>query len=77
MTIGITLNHDLDYNMEPIKDTLANFTTITALGAVLMDWTNVITFFLVFTGVLLNLSRLYDWWISRDKSRVKKHTPRK
>ena len=63
--------------MEPIKDTLANFTTITALGAVLMDWTNVITFFLVFTGVLLNLSRLYDWWIARDKSRVKPRTPRK
>jgi hypothetical protein len=59
--------------MEPIKDTLANFTTITALGAVLMDWTNVITFFLVLTGVLLNMSRLYDWWMTRDKSRVKKH----
>jgi len=59
--------------MEPIKDTLANFTTITALGAVLMDWTNVITFFLVLTGVLLNMSRLYDWWITREKSRVKKH----
>jgi len=58
--------------MEPIKDTLANFTTITALGAVLMDWTNVITFFLVLTGVLLNMSRLYDWWMTRDKSRVKK-----
>jgi len=59
--------------MEPIKDTLANFTTITALGAVLMDWTNVITFFLVLTGVLLNMSRLYDWWMTREKSRVKKH----
>jgi len=59
--------------MEPIKDTLANFTTITALGAVLMDWTNVITFFLVLTGVLLNMSRLYDWWVTREKSRVKKH----
>jgi len=58
--------------MEPIKDTIANFTTITALGAVLMDWTNVITFFLVLTGVLLNMSRLYDWWMTRDKSRVKK-----
>lgn len=58
--------------MEPIKDTVANFTTITALGAVLMDWTNVITFFLVLTGVLLNMSRLYDWWMTREKSRVKK-----
>lgn len=63
--------------MEPIKDTVANFTTITALGAVLMDWTNVITFFLVLTGVLLNMSRLYDWWMTREKSRVKPRTPRK
>lgn len=58
--------------MEPIKDTLANFTTITALGAVLMDYTNIITFFLVLTGVLLNMSRLYDWWMDREKSRVTK-----
>jgi hypothetical protein len=59
--------------MEPIKDTLANFTTITALGAVIMDYTNIVTFFLVLTGVVLNLTRLYDWWIAREKSRVKKH----
>jgi len=56
-----------------IKDTIANGFSITALGAVLMDWTNVITFFLVLTGVLLNMSRLYDWWMARNKSRVKKH----
>ena len=55
--------------MEPhIKDTIANGASITALGAVLIDWTGVLTFFLVFTGVLLNLIRLYDWWIKRDKT---------
>ena len=59
--------------MEPIKDTLANFTTITALGAIIMDYTNIITFFLVLTGVVLNLTRLWDWWMAREKSRVKKH----
>ena len=58
--------------MEPIKDTLANFTTITALGAVLMDYTNIVTFFLVLTGVILNFTRIWDWWTSRDKSRVTK-----
>ena len=58
--------------MNEIKDTLSNFTTITALGAVLMEWTNVFTFFLVLTGVLLNLSRLYDWWITKEKNRVEK-----
>jgi len=54
--------------MEPIKDTLANFTTITALGAVIMDYTNIVTFFLVLTGVILNFTRLYDWWVKRDKN---------
>ena len=63
--------------MEPIKDTLANFTTITALGAIVMDYTNIVTFFLVLTGVILNFTRLYDWWIQRDKSRVKKYTTKK
>jgi len=59
--------------MEPIKDTIANLTSITALGAIIMDYTNIVTFFLVLTGVILNLTRLYDWWVARDKSRVKKH----
>jgi len=58
--------------MEDIKDTLANGTTIAALGAVIMDYTNVITFFLVLTGVILNLTRLYDWWHAREKQRVNK-----
>jgi len=58
--------------MEDIKDTLANGTTIAALGAVIMDYTNVITFFLVLTGVILNLTRLYDWWTAREKQRVNK-----
>lgn len=58
--------------MESIKDTIANGTTIAALGAVIMDYTNVITFFLVLTGVILNLTRLYDWWTTREKQRVNK-----
>lgn len=58
--------------MEPIKDTVANLTSITALGAMLMDYTNIITFFLVLTGVLLNMSRLWDWWVAREKSRSKR-----
>jgi len=58
--------------MEPIKDTIANFTTITALGAVVMDYTNIVTFFLVLTGVILNFTRLYDWWMSREKNRITK-----
>jgi len=50
-----------------IKDTLANGTTIIALGSVIMDYTNVITFFLVLTGVILNVMRIYDWYKQRGK----------
>lgn len=50
-----------------IKDTIANGASITALGAVLMDWTSTLTLLLVLTGVLLNFTRLYDWWVKRDK----------
>jgi len=49
-----------------VKDTLANGATITALGAALMDWTSVFTFVLIVTGVILNFTRLYDWWKQRD-----------
>jgi len=54
--------------MEPhIKDTIANGASITALGAVLMDYTNVFTFLLVLTGVVLNFTRLYDWYKTKQK----------
>jgi hypothetical protein len=49
-----------------IKDTLANGATITALGSVLMDWQAPLTLLLVLTGVLLNITRLYDWYRKRD-----------
>jgi len=49
-----------------IKDTIANGASITALGAALMDWQAPLTLLLVLTGVLLNLTRLYDWYRKRD-----------
>ena len=48
-----------------IKDTLANGTTIVALGSVIMDYTNIFTFILVLTGVILNVMRIYSWWEPR------------
>jgi len=54
--------------MEPhIKDTIANGFSITALGAVLMDYQAPLTFLLVLTGVILNFARLYSMWMKRDK----------
>ena len=55
--------------MEPhIKDTIANGASITALGAVLMDYTAPLTFLLVLTGVILNFTRIYDWWMKRNNN---------
>lgn len=51
-----------------IKDTIANGTSITALGAMLMDYTSIFTFLLVVTGVILNFTRIYDWWKKRDNN---------
>ena len=48
-----------------IKDTLANGATITALGSAIMAWQTPLTILLVLTGVLLNITRLYDWYKKR------------
>lgn len=51
-----------------VKDTLANGATITALGSALMDWQAPLTLLLVLTGVLLNITRLYDWYKNRNNN---------
>lgn len=51
-----------------IKDTIANGTSIAALGSALMDWQAPLTLLLVLTGVILNITRIYDWWKQRDNN---------
>ena len=51
-----------------IKDTLANGTSIAALGSALMDWQAPLTVLLVLTGVILNVTRIYDWYKNRDNT---------
>lgn len=54
-------------NMTPeVKDSVANMVSVGALGSALMDWQAPLTLLLVLTGVLLNITRLYDWWKKRD-----------
>ena len=48
-----------------IKDSVANGTSITALGAVFMDWETPLTILLILTGVILNFMRIYSWWNQR------------
>lgn len=51
------------YNMDPhIKDTLANGSTIAALGGLIMDSQAILTIILVLTGIILNVTRIYDWY---------------
>lgn len=49
------------------KDTIANLTT---LGGISMSMANIqttISVLVLITALLLNLSRLYDWWKQRNK----------
>jgi len=51
-----------------IKDTIANGSTIAALGGLIMDSQAILTIILVLTGILLNVTRLYDWYKKRDNN---------
>ena len=50
-----------------VKDTIANGVSISALGGLIMDSQAILTVVLVLTGILLNITRLYDWYKKRDK----------
>ena len=52
-----------------VKDTIANGVSISALGGLIMDSQAILTVILVLTGIFLNITRLYDWWKQRDKTR--------
>lgn len=55
--------------MDPhVKDTLANGSTIAALGGLIMDSQAILTIILVLTGIILNVTRIYDWWKKRDNN---------
>ena len=49
-----------------VKDTIANGVSISALGGLIMDSQAILTIVLVLTGILLNITRLYDWYKKRD-----------
>ena len=45
-----------------VKDTIANGSTIAALGGMIMDSQAILTVILVLTGIILNVTRIYDWY---------------
>jgi len=45
-----------------IKDTVANTATIGGLAAYIMQFQTELTVLFLLTGLLLNITRLYDWF---------------
>ncbi len=46
--------------MEEVKDSIANGTTVAAAGAVMIDWTSMLTMALIVTGIILNVVRIVE-----------------
>ena len=42
------------------KDSIANVTTITGAGAMIMDWDAALTIVLISTGIVLNVMRIIE-----------------
>ena len=49
------------------NDTIANAATATGVFAYLMEFQGELTVLLLITGLLLNVTRLYDWSKKRKK----------
>lgn len=49
------------------NDTIANATTASGVFAYLMEFQGELTVLLLITGLLLNITRLYDWSKKRKK----------
>ena len=48
-----------------VKDTIANATTITGVTAYIMQFQSELTVLLLLTGLILNITRIYDWFKSK------------
>ena len=47
------------------KDSLANISSVTGIGLTMADIQSTISILVLITALLLNVSRLYDWWKKR------------
>lgn len=44
--------------MDTVKDSIANVTTIAGAASAMIQWNEVLTFFLIATGIVLNVQRI-------------------
>lgn len=51
------------------KDTLANLTTIGGLGMTMANVQMTVSLLVLVTALLLNISRLYDWYKKRKQQK--------
>ena len=49
------------------KDSLANITSIGGLTMTMADVQMTISVLVLITALILNVSRIYDWWLKRRK----------
>ena len=47
------------------KDSIANLTTLGGIGMTMAQIQTTISVLVLITALLLNISRLYDWWKKR------------
>lgn len=49
------------------KDSLANITSIGGLTMTMADVQMTVSLLVLITALILNVSRIYDWWMKRRK----------
>ena len=57
----------LTFNKMDVKDSVANATTLGGIFAYLMHFQGELTVLLLLTGLMLNITRLVDWFRKKDK----------
>ena len=58
---------EMQNNMNDIKDSVANITTIAGPSGMVLGWNEALTMILILTGIALNVLRIYEIKKSRKK----------
>ena len=57
-------------NMDSMtKDSVANIASTAGIGLTFMDVQTTISVVVLITALILNITRIYDWWKKRDKNK--------
>lgn len=56
--------------MENYKDSIANATTIAGVGMTMADIQSIISVLVLFTALILNVTRIYTWFREKKQNRL-------